>query len=59
MAFATTNEQAGIKVMLDQMMANDPPEKKAFLETYPLEMLNTEQLEEQLEVAVPECAGKY
>ena len=55
MAFATPDEQAGIKAALDQMMANEPPEKKAFLETYQLGLLNTEQLEEQLEVAVPEA----
>ena len=55
MAFATPPEQAGIKAALDQMMANDPPEKKARLEIYPLALINSEQLEEQLETAVPDA----
>ncbi len=55
MAFATPSEHAGIKAALDQMMANDPPEKKARLDTYPLATLNTDQLLEQLAVVVPDA----
>ncbi len=60
MAYATPNDQAGIKAAVDQMQSNRPADQQPRLEVYPVDTLaDATQLVEQLKVVAPEAQATF